>query len=136
KGVLFQDVFPVFQDPTAVEALITHFVHHINSTHAGKIDVIVGACDAETWLESRGFLFGPIIAMRIGAAFVPLEPGSASPRIRPFLTLPVAAAAAAIELVRKSGAEVVKCAFVVELPFLKGIKALGDVPAYSMIRFD
>jgi adenine phosphoribosyltransferase len=36
-------------------------------THKGvKPDVIVG-------LDARGFLFGPIIAMRLGAAFVPVR---------------------------------------------------------------
>ena len=31
---------------------------------AAKVDVVVG-------LDARGFLIGPIIAMRLGAAFVP-----------------------------------------------------------------
>lgn len=35
-------MFPVFQDPTAVEALITNIVHHITSTYSEKIDVVVG----------------------------------------------------------------------------------------------
>jgi adenine phosphoribosyltransferase len=53
------------------ETLITHFVHHITShtlpnSQAKKVDVIVG-------LDARGFLFGPIIALRLGAAFVPVR---------------------------------------------------------------
>lgn len=35
-------MFPVFQDPTAVEALITNIVYHLTSTHKEKIDVVVG----------------------------------------------------------------------------------------------
>jgi len=35
-------MFPVFQDPTAVEALICNIVHHINSTYTEKIDAVVG----------------------------------------------------------------------------------------------
>jgi adenine phosphoribosyltransferase len=31
-----------------------------------KIDVVVG-------LDARGFLFGPVIALRLGAAFVPVR---------------------------------------------------------------
>lgn len=42
QGIVFKDLFPVFQDPTAVEALISNIVHHINSTHAEKIDTVVG----------------------------------------------------------------------------------------------
>ncbi|CAG8706377.1 11058_t:CDS:2, partial [Acaulospora morrowiae] len=64
KGILFQDIFPVFQDPIAVETLINHIVKQITTTFNEKIDVIVG-------LDARGFLLGPIIALRLGAAFVP-----------------------------------------------------------------
>ena len=54
-----------------LETLITSFVHHITSVtlpraSVGKIDVVVG-------LDARGFLIGPIIAMRLGAAFVPVR---------------------------------------------------------------
>ncbi len=35
-------------------------------TAAPKIDVVVG-------LDARGFLLGPILAMRLGAAFVPVR---------------------------------------------------------------
>lgn len=70
QGITFLDIFPILRDPLAFETLITHLVHHITTTHAGiKPDVIVG-------LDARGFLFGPIIAMRLGAAFVPVrKPG-------------------------------------------------------------
>jgi adenine phosphoribosyltransferase len=55
----------------AFEALITHLVHHLVSNIVPncpdkKIDVVVG-------LDSRGFLFGPVIALRLGAAFVPVR---------------------------------------------------------------
>lgn len=35
-------MFPIFQDPTAVEALICNIVQHINATYEGKIDAVVG----------------------------------------------------------------------------------------------
>lgn len=41
-------------------------VHHITTKHHPAPDVIVG-------LDARGFLLGPIIAMRLGAAFVPVR---------------------------------------------------------------
>jgi adenine phosphoribosyltransferase len=55
----------------AFEALITHLTHHLvsytipNSPNR-KIDVIVA-------LDARGFLLGPVIALRLGAAFVPVR---------------------------------------------------------------
>lgn len=68
---MFLDIFPILRDPLAFEALITHFMHHITSHTLGlsdhhKIDVVVG-------LDARGFLLGPIIALRLGAAFVPVR---------------------------------------------------------------
>ncbi|TPX66125.1 hypothetical protein CcCBS67573_g07922, partial [Chytriomyces confervae] len=66
KGILFQDIFPLFQDPLAVETLVTHIVHHLTSSNLAKIDAVVG-------LDARGFLLGPIIAMRLGCAFVPVR---------------------------------------------------------------
>lgn len=59
------------RDPLAFETLITHFLHHIISYTLGlsenhKIDVVVG-------LDARGFLLGPIVALRLGAAFVPVR---------------------------------------------------------------
>ena len=65
------DIFPILRDPVAFETLITHFVYHLTSKTipalpSKKIDVVVG-------LDARGFLLGPIIAMRLGAAFVPVR---------------------------------------------------------------
>jgi adenine/guanine phosphoribosyltransferase-like PRPP-binding protein len=51
---------------------MTHFLTHIFSKtipsipNSGKIDVIVG-------LDARGFLLGPLLAMRLGCAFVPVR---------------------------------------------------------------
>jgi len=68
---VFLDIFPILRNPVAFETLITHLVHHITShtltnSPTKKVDVIVG-------LDARGFLLGPIIALRLGAAFVPVR---------------------------------------------------------------
>ena len=68
---MFLDIFPILRDPVAFETLITHFVYHLTSktipnSPTKKVDVVVG-------LDARGFLLGPIIAMRLGAAFVPVR---------------------------------------------------------------
>jgi adenine phosphoribosyltransferase len=47
-------------------------LHHILTTHSTKPDVIVG-------LDARGFLLGPILALRLGAAFVPVRKGGKLP---------------------------------------------------------
>jgi hypothetical protein len=68
---VFLDIFPILRNPVAFETLITHFLHHLTSHTIPKapekrIDVVVG-------LDARGFLLGPIIALRLGAAFVPVR---------------------------------------------------------------
>jgi adenine phosphoribosyltransferase len=78
QGVNFVDFLPILRDPAAFETLITHIVHHITSSvvpslnanpssgATKKVNAIVG-------LDSRGFLIGPIIALRLGAKFVPVR---------------------------------------------------------------
>ncbi|KAK7049597.1 adenine phosphoribosyltransferase [Paramarasmius palmivorus] len=71
KGIVFLDIFPILRNPVAFETLITHLLHHITShtipnSASKKIDVVVG-------LDARGFLLGPILALRLGAAFVPVR---------------------------------------------------------------
>lgn len=65
-GILFEDILPIFADPTLFEALIHALELHIKQTFTEKPDVIVG-------LDARGFLFGPTLALRLGAAFVPVR---------------------------------------------------------------
>ncbi|OCH93595.1 adenine phosphoribosyltransferase [Obba rivulosa] len=163
KGIVFLDIFPILRDPVAFETLITHFVHHITSdviprTHSKKIDVVVG-------LDARGFLLGPIIAMRLGAAFVPVrkqgklpgecvsatyekEYGSDSfemqaDAIKPGQNVIIiddliatgGSAKAAGELVAKQGGNTLKYLFIIELTFLKGSASL-DAPVYSIVQED
>jgi len=163
KGIVFLDIFPILRNPLVFETLITHLVHHItshtlNNSPDKKIDVVVG-------LDARGFLFGPIIALRLGAAFVPVRkvgklPGqtiSASyekeygmdsfemqaDAIKPGQTVIVVddliatggSAKAAGELVAKQGGKTLEYLFVIELMFLKAATKL-DAPVYSIVQSD
>ena len=67
-GILFEDILPIFNDPSLHEALIRALELHIKSNYneGQRPDVIVG-------LEARGFLFGPSLALRLGASFVPVR---------------------------------------------------------------
>ncbi|GAA5807971.1 hypothetical protein MFLAVUS_001352 [Mucor flavus] len=156
KGIVFKDMFPIFQDPTAVETLICNIVQHINATYAEKIDAVVG-------LDARGFLFGPLVALRLGAAFVPVRkqgklPGDCAQAVYKKeygedifeiqrdslkegarvividdLIATGGSAAAAGELIKKCNAKTVEYVFVMELDFLNGAKVL-DAPVYSLIH--
>ena len=61
----------MLRDPILTELMISHFITHIVTvtlpkTNQSKIDVVVG-------LDARGFILGPLIALRLGAAFVPVR---------------------------------------------------------------
>ncbi|KAF8897459.1 phosphoribosyltransferase-like protein [Infundibulicybe gibba] len=163
KGIVFLDIFPILRNPISFETLITHFVHHITShtlatSPSGRVDVVVG-------LDARGFLLGPIIALRLGAAFVPVRkqgklPGrcvSASyekeygidsfemqaDAITPGQVVVIVddliatggSAKAAGELVAKQGGKTLEYLFIIELMFLKAASKL-DAPVYSIVQSD
>ncbi|KIY73682.1 adenine phosphoribosyltransferase [Cylindrobasidium torrendii FP15055 ss-10] len=163
KGIVFLDIFPLLRDPVAFEALITHFLFHLTSStipklNGGKIDVVVG-------LDARGFLFGPILAMRLGAAFVPVRKAGKLPgecvsvtyekeygsdafeiqkdAIKPGQNVLIVddliatggSARAAGELVSKLGGKTVEYLFIIELLFLKAVATL-DAPVYSIVKTD
>jgi adenine phosphoribosyltransferase len=67
-GILFEDILPIFADPALHEGLIRSLEIAVTKEFgaAGKPDVVVG-------LDARGFLFGPSLALRLGAAFVPVR---------------------------------------------------------------
>ncbi|KAI9761690.1 MAG: adenine phosphoribosyltransferase, partial [Candelina submexicana] len=72
-GILFEDILPIFASPTTHAALLHALELSVTSNFPlERPDVIVG-------LEARGFLFGPSLALHLGAAFVPLRKGGKLP---------------------------------------------------------
>ncbi|MCJ1355172.1 MAG: adenine phosphoribosyltransferase [Icmadophila ericetorum] len=68
KGILFEDILPLFADAQLHQDLIRALELHVKESFGGdwKPDVVVG-------LEARGFLFGPSLALKLGAGFVPVR---------------------------------------------------------------
>lgn len=164
KGIYFCDIFPVLRDPLTFELLITHFVSHVfnttipNYAKGQKIDAVVG-------LDARGFLIGPIIALRLGASFVPVRkagklPGQcakasyakeygddvfeiqsdsiakgANVIIVDDLIATGGSAKAAGELVKQLGAKTLEYLFIVGGSNLNGASKL-DAPAYSLVDIE
>lgn len=62
-GIIFKDITPILKDAKLCSAVIDAFVVRLEST---QIDVIAG-------IESRGFLFGLMLANRLGIPFVPIR---------------------------------------------------------------
>ncbi|PGH02326.1 adenine phosphoribosyltransferase [Helicocarpus griseus UAMH5409] len=156
-GILFEDILPIFADVSLHEALIRSLELHLLETYGQdqKPDVIVG-------LEARGFLFGPSLALRLGASFVPVRkkgklPGPVETEtyqkeygqdffqmqadsIKPGQKVVVVddiiatggSASAAGALVKKLGGTLLGFVFMLELDFLKGREKL-PAPVYTLL---
>ncbi|MBW1879334.1 MAG: adenine phosphoribosyltransferase [Deltaproteobacteria bacterium] len=154
KGVLFKDITPVLADPRLLQRVIDWYAQPYAPE---EIKAVVG-------MDARGFIFGSPLALALNAAFVParkkgklpyetvgaefdLEYGTATLEIHVDAFQPGdkvlicddllatgGTAAATCDLVRRLGGEIVACAFVVELDFLKGREKL-DAPVRSLIRY-
>jgi adenine phosphoribosyltransferase len=141
-GIVFKDITPLLGDPAAFEAAIALMAEPWKKG-GEKVDVVVG-------IESRGFIFGAPLALRLGAGFVPVRKPGKLPYERErveyaleyghdVLEMHIAAipkgarvlivddviatggtAWAARELVTRQGGNVIGAAFLVELSFLPG----------------
>ncbi|MDE0101154.1 MAG: adenine phosphoribosyltransferase [Bryobacterales bacterium] len=155
-GILFYDITTAVKDPQGLALMADALEEAAADTRA---DLITG-------MESRGFLFGPLLATRLGSGFVlmrkpgklpsatesvgyGLEYGTDSlevhvdaiqPGQRVLIVDDLLAtggtAAAAVELVEKLGGEVAGLLFVIELDFLNGRKKLAGYPVRSLLHYD
>ena len=62
-GILFRDITTLLSDPEAFNSVIDLFVEHY---HEEQIDLVVG-------IESRGFIIGAPLALRLGKGFIPVR---------------------------------------------------------------
>ncbi len=154
-GILFKDITPLLADATAFSVCIDLLAERLQ---AHKAEALVG-------IESRGFIFGAALAVRMG---LPLElvrkPGKlpykthglsydleyGSDRIEIHidairdgvryavvddLIATGGTASATAELIELHRGKVACCAFVIELGFLEGRKRLGDRPIESLLTY-
>lgn len=154
-GILFRDVTPVFQDPQAYAAAIDGL--------AACLDGV--AYDSLAAVESRGFLLGGPLALRLGKGLVLVRKAGKLPRptrraayaleygeavvemhtdacepgqrvvVLDDLLATGGTAAAAAELVRGCGAEVAAFLFLVELAGLDGRQRLAGAPVFSLVMY-
>jgi adenine phosphoribosyltransferase len=158
EGILFRDVTTLFANPRGLRMAVDQLLH----PYAGmQIDKVVG-------LEARGFILGGAIAHQLALGFVPvrkkgklpgqtisqsykLEYGEAimemhedalQPGEKVLLVDDLLAtggtAEASITLIEKLGAEIIGCAFVVDLPELGGRKLLEGLgyEVHALCEFD
>lgn len=155
-GIQFRDITTLLRDGPGLRAAVERLADRYRvepgsaaetEQHAPVVDVVVG-------IEARGFIFGPAVALELGAGFVPLRKpgklpgetigrdfeleygqdrlelhvGSIEPGQRVLLVDDLIAtggtAMAGVELIRALGADVAAADFVVALPDLGGITRL------------
>ncbi|HXZ42860.1 MAG TPA: adenine phosphoribosyltransferase [Terriglobales bacterium] len=156
KGILFYDITTLLKDRLGLAMLIDALAeHYINK----DVDLVLG-------MEARGFIFGPALAYRLNAGFVPVrKPGklpAATARydyaleygtntleihrdaIQPGQRVIIAddllatggTAEATTKLASSLGAEIAGLGFVVELDFLKGREKLKQYDVFSLLHYE
>ena len=155
-GILFRDITPLLADAAALREA----VEQLAAPYRGeRIEAVVAA-------EARGFIFAAPLAIALGAGFVPvrkpgklpfdrhsfrydLEYGSdtlemhvdgVQPGTRVLVVDDLLATGgtvgACVKLLEKTGANIVGCAFAIELVGLGGAKLLAPHPVFSLIQYE
>jgi len=157
-GILFRDITTLIADPVGLRASVDGLLLPFLTE---RIDVVAG-------IEARGFILGGAVAHELGRGFVPIRKKGKLPwktigqdysleygidtieihadAIGPGdrvlviddLVATGGTAEAAIELIRRSGGEVVAAAFVIDLPALGGaarLRAKG-VDVHTLVSFE
>ena len=155
-GVMFRDLTTCMKDPEAFQHTCDVFYHRYKDEN---IDKVVG-------IDARGFIFGSVLAYKLGVGFVPIRKKGKLPAetvqesysleygenviemhvdaiekgervlIIDDLMATGGTIAAAASLVEQLGGEIVELAFVVELPDLKGREKIQGHKVFSITEFE
>lgn len=155
KGILFRDITTLLKDAQGFRQTVEAFASRYRTM---DIDLVAG-------IESRGFIIAGALACLLGKGFVPLrKPGklpaqtyrrdyqleygtdaiemhrdAIAPGMRVLMVDDLLATGgtmkAACELVETAGGKVVECAFIVDLPDLKGREKLQGYPVFTLVAF-
>ena len=156
EGIIFRDITTALKDAGTLKIMIDYLCEQFNGT---QIDYIAG-------IESRGFIFGMPMAYKMNAGFVPIRkpnklpaetysqeyeleygtdkieihkdaiPEGANVLIVDDLLATGGTADAACKLVKKTGANLVGIAFLIELTDLNGREKLKDCGrVVSMLKY-
>ena len=156
KDIMFRDITTLLKNPVGFRETIDHFYNrYVNM----KVDIVVG-------IESRGFILGAPLAYLLGCGFVPIrKPGKLPAEceseeysleygtdkveihkdailkgqkvlIVDDLLATGGTIRAAVNLVKRLKGEIVECAFVVELPDLKGREKIKGENIFTIVKFE
>jgi adenine phosphoribosyltransferase len=156
KGVVFRDLTTLMLDPCAFMESCDILYNRYKDMH---VDKIVG-------IDARGFVFGAVLAYKLGIGFVPVRKKGKLPwnTIQETYSLEYGedtlaihedalekgervvivddliatggTVGATVKLVRKLSAQIIECAFIVELPDLKGRDQIQDCKVFAITEFE
>lgn len=139
-GIQFKDITPILGDAVLLQSVVHELIHPYRHL---RIDKVAG-------IESRGFILGAMIAVELGAGFVPLRKQGKLPYrtlveeyeleygvdalemhvdaieagdvvlVHDDVIATGGTAAAACKMIRQAGGTVAGCSFLIELAFLQG----------------
>ena len=155
-GIMFRDITTLLKDSEGMKKVIEILYNRYKDMNIG---IVAG-------IESRGFIIGGILADKLNVGFVPIRKKGKLPgeieRQEYFLeygmdTIEIHKDAiqqgqkvliiddllatggtgfASCQLIEKVGGKVVECAFIVELPDLRGRERLLDYSVFSIVKFE
>lgn len=156
ESVTFRDLTTLMQNPEAYKYACDVLYERYKNQ---KIDKIVA-------IDARGFVFGGVLAYQLNVGFVPVRKKGKLPSstIQADYTLEYGVntvemhddsiskgdrivivddliatggtIAAAVQLVEQLGGQIIECAFIVELPDLKGREKISNQAVFSMVKFE
>jgi adenine phosphoribosyltransferase len=154
-GIVFKDISTILMNPLALKSAVDIMAAKFKKEKITKVVAV----------ESRGFIFGSVLAYKLGAGFIlvrkkgklpyktrsisyDLEYGSdtleihqdaLSPNDRVLIVDDLLATGGTVEAVTKLVSEfksrIVGSAFLIELSFLKGRERLRRLPIFAIIKF-
>ena len=156
KGILFRDITTLLKEPEGMNKTLDELIKFTKGVH---IDKVIG-------VESRGFIFGSLLAQKLGVGFIPVrKPGKLPAEtesqtyqleygedkieihkdainpgdkvlIHDDLLATGGTAEAAAKLIEKLGGEVTQLSFIIELSFLNGREKLKGYDIQSIISYE
>ncbi|MBI4971230.1 MAG: adenine phosphoribosyltransferase [Candidatus Omnitrophica bacterium] len=155
KGIVFKDITTLLKDGESLKLVADLMVEE-----ARKMDV-----DVVAGIESRGFIFAPMIAARLGVGFIPIRKKGKLPHKTVSVTYQLEYGTDSLEihkdaiekgtrvlviddllatggtsksvakLIEKLGGIIEGFGFLIELSFLKGRDKLKKYPVFSLIQY-
>lgn len=156
EGVMFRDITTLTQNPEALREACDIFYERYKDL---SLDKIVG-------IDARGFIFGAVLAYKLGIGFIPVRKKGKLPYdtisatysleygedtvemhvdsinkgervvIVDDLIATGGTMHATTQLVEQLEGEIIECAFIIDLPDLKGKEKIKDYKVFCLMEFE